>query len=140
MRSVAALALLCGLGCAAGAGELETIPRAPDYVLTVPDLAARVRRSGAELAVQTGGVLVVGVVARVGTPCDLAARAGCDGAAQTYELAPIDGGRARVWAVLGDARGVELGETYVVSGTVEPSPSAPERWILRGQVMARVAR
>ncbi|MBK6516772.1 MAG: hypothetical protein IPM79_21105 [Polyangiaceae bacterium] len=133
------LALCLAVSCASREGALETIPRAPAYVLTVDDLVQRVRRSRGELAVQTGGVLVVGVVTRLGRPCELAERGVCSGVEGAYEVAPVSGGRARVFVLLGDARGVELGATYVVSGNVEVAPAAPERWLLRGHVMAKVA-
>lgn len=158
------LVMVAGAGCASagGASDIETVSRVPTYVLTVDDLVQRVRRSQADPLVQTQGIRVVGTLVKRGQGCDLdaspqqqpIARAStnppqaqqpkatpfeCKAADAAFIFADPDGSGRGMAVLLSDAdASIVEGERYVLGGSVEVAPDIPQRWVLRGTVLARV--
>lgn len=135
---------ICGflLGCGrSSVGEIETISRVPVWVLTVDDLNERVRRSPQEVGVETAGQRVVGVLTQTPVACDTRFPVTCKpGAATRYRFrSSWEPGSREMSAVLSNLDGpLEIGQTYVLYGTVNVAPDVPERWELRAVVLARV--
>lgn len=143
MRFVHLLLLsLAMLSCGGSAtGEIETISRVPVWVLTVDDLSERVRRSPQEVGVETGGLRVVGVLGQLPSQCDPRNPASCGlGATTRYRFrSSWEPGAREISVVLSNLEApLELGQTYVLYGTVNVAPDVPERWELRAVVLARV--
>ncbi|MFO0551679.1 MAG: hypothetical protein U0271_25055 [Polyangiaceae bacterium] len=141
--------LLCvgtvGSGCSTKSGGYEVIHHVPPFVITVYELRERVARTQHELGVHTSGVTVVGVLVRRALPCDPGAAAPgvkpCTlGKGDKFLFAdPASPTRPALSAVLVDGGGLVEGQTYVIQGNVEVMPEVPERWGVRGQVLALVA-
>ncbi|NUP10949.1 MAG: hypothetical protein HOW73_33300 [Polyangiaceae bacterium] len=49
-------------------------------------------------------------------------------------------GGQKIHVVLNETAPLEVGATYVLSGTAEMAPNVPGRWLFRGQLLARVER
>jgi len=136
------LAAGCGPDRVLARGELETIGRLPEYVLTIGDLAARVKRARSDVGVRIEGVQVVGVLVRRAKPCDIRGQYTCDlGAEGKYlfveERTDPDAPTMSV-LLMHSPELLSEGERYVLDGSVELAPDAPQRWQFRGQVLARV--
>lgn len=138
------LALLALLAVACGGssfGEIETISRVPVWVLTVDDLNERVRRSPQEVGVETAGQRVVGVLVQLPLACDSRFPATCKpGVATRYRFRSTwePGSREMSVVVSNLEAPLEIGQTYVLYGTVNVAPEVPERWEMRAVVLARV--
>lgn len=137
---------VAGSGCSTTGGGYEVIHRVPPFVITVHELRERVARTHHELGVHTSGVTIVGVLVRRALPCDPAtARPGVKpcipGKGDKYLFAdPAAPTRPALSAVLVDGANLVEGQTYVLEGSVEVMPEVPERWGLRGQVLALVSQ
>ncbi len=139
--SLVALALMLSACGTSSAGEIETIGRVPEWVLTVDDLSERVRRSPQEVGVETGGLRVVGVLTQLPAACDSRNPAACGlGAATRYRFrSSWEQGAPEMSVVVSNLEApLEVGQTYVLYGTVNVAPEVPERWELRAVVLARV--
>lgn len=138
-----ALFALISLGCGSPGVEVETVRAVPTYVLTVGDLVQRVRRAPIELGVRTQGVQVVGVLLKLGRPCDVRLNlAGCSAVDSVSVFADVRDGvvdrRTRMSVMITSPEPLEEGGRYVLDGSVEVATDLPERWVLRAQVLARV--
>ena len=134
--------------CASEPGGFETIRSVPAFVITVDELAGRVGRASQDPLARTHNVQVVGVLLEKGTPCDLTGPPGqwrppgspgpvCPPTA-AHMFGDPESTRTRIYVLLPKADGLEVGQRYVLSGSVESAPDLPARWALRGDVLARV--
>lgn len=127
--------------CGSSAHEIETISRVPVWVLTVDDLSDRVRRSPQEVGVETAGQRVVGVLSQLPATCDSHFPEKCGmGAPSRYRFrGSWDPTSREISVVVSNLEApLEIGQTYVLYGTVNVAPEVPERWELRAVVLARV--
>ena len=137
---LAALAAASALACGGGVGgSLEVLTAVPAHVLTVEDLASRIRRAPYELGTRLGAVRVVGVL--VGSPvaCPPGLLTCAAGDQARYRIADYPGGsEVAVEIVSAEAAEVTIGRRYVFYGSAESRPDSSRRWVLVAQVHAEV--
>jgi hypothetical protein len=83
----------------------------------------------------------VGVLTQLPAPCDPRNPAACGlGATTRYRFrGSWEPGAREISVVVSNLEApLEIGQTYVLYGTVNVAPEVPERWELRAVVLARV--
>jgi hypothetical protein len=109
--------------------EIERIARAPEWVLSVDDLRARVARLGSELGVATERV-------RVAARLERAVPTGPQsGASERYRFVSDASGKTIEVELLYDGP-LEVGTAYVLEGAIVGAPELPERWMLEAVPIA----